>query len=93
MKRGAPCDARRVPTYLVETYGANRGEALADARERALHAGSLGSNVRYVRTTFLPADEVLLHVFEAPSPEALRSAAKQAALTYERIVEAVERSA
>lgn len=93
MKRGASCDARRVPTYLVETYGANHGDAFADARRRALRAGTLGSDVRYVRTTFLPAEETLLHVFEAPSPEALRSAAKQAALTYERIVEAVEEAA
>jgi Protein of unknown function (DUF4242) len=82
-----------VPTYLVETYGANHGEAFADARERAVRAGALGRSVRYVRTTFLPSDEVLLHVFEAPSPEALRSAAKRAALTYERIVEAVEAAA
>jgi hypothetical protein len=33
-----------------------------------------------------------LHVFEATSTEALRRAARLAALTYERIVEAVEGS-
>jgi hypothetical protein len=53
-------------------------------------AAELGSGVRYVRTTFLPGDETLLHLFEATSPEALRDAARDAALRYERIVEAVE---
>lgn len=82
-----------MPTYLVESYGASRGDALADARARALRAGELGSGVRYVRTTFVPGDETLLHVFEATSPEALAAAARTAALAYERIVEAVEGTA
>jgi len=81
-----------MPTYLVEAYGANHDDALADARERALRAAELAGGVRFVRTTFLPADETILHVFEAPSAEALRDAVKRAALTYERIVEAVERA-
>jgi hypothetical protein len=79
-----------MPTYLVEAYGPNREDAVADARERALLAARLGAGVRYLRTTFLPRDEMLLHTFEAPSPEALGRAAGLAALAYERIVEAVE---
>lgn len=79
-----------MPTYLVESYSANHGDAFAQARERALRAAELGENVRYVRTTFLPEDETLLHVFEAPSAEALRLAGQLAALAFERIVEAVE---
>jgi hypothetical protein len=31
----------------------------------------LGAGVRYLRTTFLPGDEMLLQLFEAPSAEAL----------------------
>jgi hypothetical protein len=59
-------------------------------RERARLAAKLGTDVRHLRTTFLPGDETLLHVFEAESPEALREAARTAELPYDRIVEAVE---
>jgi hypothetical protein len=82
--------AAPVPTFLVESYGAGHGGAFAEARERAVRAAELGIDVRYVRTTFLPEDETLLHVFEAPSAEALRLAGRLAALAFERIVEAVE---
>ena len=77
-----------MPSYLVESYAAD--SAVDRERERAQRAGELGTDVRYVRTTFLPADETLLHLFEAPSVEALRRAGRRAALHYERIVEAVE---
>ena len=82
-----------MPTYLVEAYGANHGDAFADSRERALRAAKFGRGVRYVRTTFLPQEETLFHVFEASSPDTLRRAAHRAALAYERIVQAVEESA
>ena len=78
-----------MPSYLVESYAA--GSVVDDQRER--RAAELGAGVRYVRTTFLPGDETVLHVFEASSAEALREAARAAALPYERIVEAVEGSA
>jgi hypothetical protein len=80
-----------MPSYLVESYAGRA--ALDDARERARLAAELGSDVRYVRTTFLPGDETVLHLFEAPSLEALRSAGRRAAMHYERIVEAIEGSA
>jgi len=79
-----------MPRYLVESYSAGSAAAVADAKERAGRAAELGSGVRYLRTTFLPGDETVLHLFEAPSAEALDDAAKRAALPYERIVEAVE---
>ena len=75
-------------SYLVESYAANSG--VEDQRERAQLAAEVGTGVRYIRTTFLPGDETLLHVFEAESPEAVREAVRVAALPYERIVEAVE---
>lgn len=77
-------------SYVVESYGA--GNVVQDQRDRARLAAELGTGVRYVRTTFLPSDETLLHVFEATSPDALRAAAQDAALQFERIVEAVEGS-
>jgi hypothetical protein len=79
-----------VPRYLVEAYAADSPAAQTETREQAERAASLGTGVRHVRTTFLPADEVALHLFEAPSIDELRHAGKRAALHYERIVEAVE---
>jgi hypothetical protein len=77
-----------MPSYLIESYAANG--AVERERERARLAAELGDGIRYIRTTFLPGDETLLHLFEAPSVEALRSAGRRAALHYERIVEAQE---
>ena len=77
-----------MPSYLVESY-ADRS-SFEEAGERAERTAELGNGVRYVRTTFLPGDEMVLHLFEAPSIEALDSAASLAALSFERIVPAVE---
>ena len=79
-----------MPSYLVESYLADSPAAVDEARSRARSLDDDGAGVHYVRTTFLPGDETILHVFEAPSPEALRDAVRNAALQYERIVEAVE---
>jgi hypothetical protein len=77
--------------YVLEAY--SPGSVAASQCERALLAAELGTGIRYVRTIFLPGDETLLHAFEATSPDALSEAAHAAGLAYERIVEAVERSA
>ena len=82
-----------MPTYLVESYLADADGALAEAQVRARRAAELGRDVRYLRTTFLPADETILHVFEAPSAEALAEAGALAQLRFERVVEAVEDAA
>ena len=78
-------------TFIVESYGANG--AFADQRRRAERAGALGAGVRYVRTTIVPGDQTLLHVFEAASQDALGEAVAAAALDCDRIVEVVERRA
>ena len=80
-----------MPSYVIESYAAR--SAVETQRERAQLVAVVGSGVRYVRTTFLPDDETVLHLFEAASSDALRKAASNAALAYERIVEAVEDSA
>jgi hypothetical protein len=79
-----------VPSYLVESYSADSAAALDDARGRAVRTAELGQGVRYVRTTFLPEDETVLHLFEAPSLEEVDRAGRLAALSFQRIVEAVE---
>lgn len=82
-----------MPSYLVESYSAGSESAVVEAQERARRAAELGVGIRYVRTTFLPGDETILHLFEAPSASALDEAGRRAALPFERIVEAVEGSA
>jgi hypothetical protein len=79
-----------LPSYLVESYVAGTPAAVEDARARARRTAELGDRVRYVRTTFLPGDEIVLHLFEAPSASALDEAGRRAALRFERIVEAEE---
>jgi hypothetical protein len=79
-----------VPVFVVESYVPNASTAVADSRARAQRAGTPDDDVRYVRTTFFPDDELVLHVFEAASDDALRRAAARVALTYERISPAVE---
>ena len=82
-----------MPSYLVESYAGGSESSLSEARERARMTAELGDGVRYLRTTFLPGDETIFHLFEAPSAAALDEAGRRAALPYERIVEAVEGSA
>ena len=81
-----------MPRYLVEGYVADSPRAHAEVRAQAGRAARLAEGVRHLRTTFLPADEVALHVFEAPSADAVERAGKRAGLRYERIVEAFEHS-
>ena len=81
-----------MPSYLVESYAADRPEAVEDAVRCAHLAAELGAGVRYLRTTVVPGDETVLHLFEAPSVEALRSATSRASLAYHRIVAASELS-
>jgi hypothetical protein len=82
-----------MPNYLVESYEADSDGAVDHARERARRTAELGHGVRYLRTTFLPSDETILHLFEAPSVEALVQAGRLAELEFARIVEAVDQAA
>jgi hypothetical protein len=79
-----------MPRYLVESYAANRPERFDALHENARLAAELGANVEHVRTTFVPDDEVVLHIFDAHSEESLRDAVGRAGLEHERIVEAVD---
>jgi Protein of unknown function (DUF4242) len=84
-----------MPSYLVESYLARtRAVALDGATKRANEAAeamrTAGIVVRHVRSTFLPDDEVCLHLFEAESLEAVTEVTRRAAIPYDRIVEAIE---
>jgi hypothetical protein len=79
-----------MPRYLIEAYVPDSPSAYAEASERAERATLPGCGVQHVATTFLPTDEVALHLFEAPSIRALEHAGRLVALRYERIVEACD---
>jgi hypothetical protein len=79
-----------VPSFLVESYLVEEPGAVAEALTRAQRVAALGEGVSYLRTTLVPADEACLHLFEAPSADALSEATRRAELDHLRIVEAVE---
>ncbi len=78
-----------MPRYLVESYLPATAAAREESSRACRVAESVGG-VRYVRTTFVPDDEIGYHVFEASSPTLLERAIRCAQLSFERIVEALE---
>jgi hypothetical protein len=90
---GAESRLEGVPRFLVESYVAASSDAYDDACERARLTAKGAAEVRYVDTTYLPGDETVLHLFDAPSAEALDEAGRRAGLQFERIVQAVNDSA
>jgi len=84
-----------VQSYVVEAYVSSLepgklDDAAKRAREVAVALEAEGRRIRFVRSTFLPTDEVGFLVFEAESADVVRELAGRAGITYERIVEAVE---
>jgi hypothetical protein len=84
-----------VPSYVVEAYVSSLEPGkLADAAERAREAAAAlsaeGRRIRFVRSTFLPTDEVGFLFFDAEVADVVSELAARAGITYERIVEAVE---
>ena len=77
-----------MPTYIVESYAVD--SIVPDQRDRARQVANLGTGIRYIRTTIVPGDQTLLHLFEATSSDVLREAVSVAELECDRIVEVVE---
>jgi hypothetical protein len=82
-----------MPQYLVELYVARRSpvplEAVRRARASASAMGRDGLQVRYLRSIFVPEDEICFLLFEAASPELVGEAGRRAALDDYRIVRAI----
>lgn len=79
----------RMPRFLVESYVVRSQAAFDDACALARRTADHGDGIGYVDTTYLPGDETVLHLFDAPSAEALEQAGRSAGLQFERIVQAV----
>ena len=82
-------------SYLVETYvprvhAGHLAAVAARARAAARSLAGEGRRIRFVRATFVPADELWLLVFDAESPALVAEATARAEIAYDRILEAVE---
>ena len=76
--------------YLAECLWPGVSEAdLAAIDARARASADDASDVRYLGSRLVPSDEVVFCLFEGPSFEAVRAVAKQAAIPFERILEAL----
>lgn len=64
--------------------------AAGRAREAAELLAGEGRRIRFLRSTFVPDDELCFLIFEADSQALVAQAAARAAIEYERILEAVE---
>jgi hypothetical protein len=81
-------------TFLVESYeprgrNADARDLLRRARTAAATLSSRGTDIRYLRSFYVPEDEMRFHIVEAESAEAVAALAGLAALDHERILEAV----
>ena len=82
-------------SYLVEAYvPRGRPRELEAAAGRARDAASRltreGRRIRFLRSTFVPDDELCFLIFEADSRALVAEVAARAAIEYERILEAIE---
>lgn len=82
-------------TFLVEHYwpGVTAAEFEAAARRVRTSAETLaqeGRHVRYLHSTFVPADEAAFCVLEAESEGLVEEAYARAGVRFERLLRAVE---
>jgi hypothetical protein len=82
-----------MPSYLIESYlpRTRTGElpAVVSRLRRATESLTAeGTPVRHLRTTFLPGDELCLHLLEAESATTVSEASRRAAIEPARVIEA-----
>ena len=80
-------------TFVIESYMSRTGTGELDAAAVRLRAAiaempESAGRVRYLRSMFVPDDEICFHVIEAPSQEVAVDAARRAGLTPDRVVKA-----
>jgi hypothetical protein len=76
-------------SYVVEAYtpaSADLEPIETAARKAAAEMWARGTPVRYVRSIFVPLDEVCFHLLEGPSAEAVNQVAARAGIVPQRIL-------
>jgi cell division inhibitor SulA len=81
--------------FVAESYpvGLDRArltEAARRARRAASEMRAEGSAIRFVKSAFVPAEDALICLFDAPSSELVMELSRRSGLPVERIVEAVD---
>lgn len=76
--------------FLVELYVSRTDDAAvergaAKARRAAQRLTREGTPVRYLRSIFVPEDEICFYLYEAETAESVREAARRAELPFERV--------
>jgi hypothetical protein len=84
-----------MPNFIAESYlprsrRADSATLAERARQAAETLAGRGRDVAYLRSAFLPEDELCLHWFSASSSAVVAEVASLAALEWDRVVEAVE---
>jgi hypothetical protein len=82
-----------MPSYLIESYlPRSRSGELPALVSRLRHATEAltaeGTRVRHLRSTFLPGDELCLHLLEAESATTVSEASRRAAIEPARVIQA-----
>jgi hypothetical protein len=77
-------------SYLPRTRRAEVPSLSERARQAAETLAGRGWEVAYLRSAFLPEDELCLHWFNASSSVVVAEVGSLAALEWDRVVEAVE---
>jgi hypothetical protein len=83
-----------MPSYLIESFlpRSRSGElrAVVDRLRRAAESLTAeGTQVRHLRTTFVPDDELCLHLVEAATAATVGEASRRAAIEPARVVRAL----
>jgi hypothetical protein len=77
-----------VTSFLVETY-TPAATSVAEIEARARRAAH-GTAVRYVRSIFVPEDEICFHLLDAPSRAVVNAVIHAAGIAGDRIMEVKE---
>ncbi|MGH9361932.1 MAG: DUF4242 domain-containing protein [Thermoanaerobaculia bacterium] len=77
---------RDLPGITMEQLGAAQKAAI----ETAGRMTAEGDTVRYIRSTFVPAESRCMCLFEAPSDEVVRKLNDEAGIPYTRVFEAAD---
>ena len=77
---------RNLPGITMEQLGGAQQAAISTSQQFT----NQGTNVRYIRSTFVPGEAHCMCLFEAPNADAVKQVNEKANLPFTRIVEAMD---
>lgn len=84
-----------MPVYMVDRdLPGITMDALAQAQQAAIDTAAVyrdrGTDVRYIRSTFVPGEAHCMCLFEAPTPDVVSALNDEAKIPYTRVTEALD---